>query len=68
MATKQKEKGKRPDFTIRARQSPESDFFITVGAAWEIVVGDKTAYSIKLTSMPINWDGSALMLVPKEEE
>lgn len=61
-------KGKRPDFVLRARQSPDSDFFITIGAAWKVSVNGEDGYSVKLTAIPVGgWDGSILMLVPKEE-
>lgn len=64
---KEEEKGKRPDFIIRCRQSPESDFYLTIGAAWKVQVNGEDAYSVKLTSIPTQWDGSALMLPPKAE-
>jgi hypothetical protein len=60
-------KGKRPDYVIRCRQAPDSDFYLTIGAAWRVQVNGEDAFSIKLTSIPTNWGGSALMLVPKDE-
>ncbi len=58
------EKGKRPDFVIRSRQSPDSDFFVTIGAAWEVEVKGEKAFSVRLHTVPTNWDGSCLMLPP----
>lgn len=63
----QEKKGNAPDFTLRARQEPNSDYFIQLGVAWRIEVNGKEAFSIKMHSIPTNWDGSALMLMPKED-
>lgn len=63
----EKEKGNKPDFVIRARQAVGSDFFVNVGAAWAVTVNGEEAYSVKITNMPVAWDGSCLMLKPKEE-
>ena len=66
---KGKAPGKRPVFNIRARTDPGNDAsFTTIGACWEIEVDGKLAYSVKLHSIPINWDGSCLMVVPKESK
>lgn len=68
---------KSPDFIIRARQAPrrnkdggyeENEYFATIGAAWAIEVDGKPAYSIRITSVPLMWDGSAMLLVPRAEE
>ena len=67
VAKKEPEKGRKPDMVIRARQSGDSDFFITLGVAWEVEVSGQKAYSIKMQCVPIGWDGSALMMVPKTE-
>ena len=62
----QKKKGKSPDFVVRARQTPDSDFFINCGAAWKVEVNGKEAISLKLTAMPVQSDGSLLLLQPLE--
>jgi hypothetical protein len=61
------DRGKKPDWTVRARTSPESDFFINCGAAWNIEVNGKEAISLKLQSIPVQTDGSFLLLRPKED-
>ena len=61
------ERGKSPDFVIRARQGPNSDFFVNVGAAWYVDVNGKQGISVKLNLLPIGSDGSFLMLPPKEQ-
>lgn len=66
-AGKEPERGKQPDFSVRARQGPGSDFFINCGAAWVIEVNGKEAISLKLTAIPVQSDGSFLLLPPKED-
>ena len=63
---KEPEKGKSPDFVVRARQTPDSDFFVNCGAAWKVEVNGKEAISLKLTAMPVQSDGSFLLLQPLE--
>jgi len=63
---RESERGKSPDFVIRARQGPNSDFFVNVGAAWYVDVNGKQGISVKLNLLPIGSDGSFLMLPPKE--
>lgn len=64
---KEKSNGNKPDYVVRARQEPGSDFFVNCGAAWVIEVNGKPAISLKLTAMPIQTDGSFLLLQPKED-
>jgi len=66
-SSKEPERGKSPDWVIRARQGPNSEFFINCGAAWNIEVNGKDAISLKLTAMPIGSDGSFLLLTPKAD-
>lgn len=63
---KEPEKGKKPDWVVRSRQSPGSDFFITLGAGWNVQVSGKDAVSLKLNCLPVGWDGSALLMTPKD--
>lgn len=62
------EKGKRPDWVVRARQEPGSDFFINAGAGWNVEVNGKQAISLKINAMPVASDGSFLLLPPLPEE
>jgi len=64
---KSDERGKKPDWAVRARQGPGSDFFVNCGAAWNIEVNGKDAISLKLTAIPVQSDGSFLLLPPKED-
>lgn len=64
---KEEENKRKPDLIARCKQSPDSDFWITVGAAWSADINGKEGYSVKLHSAPIDWDGSFLLMPPKEE-
>ncbi|TMJ03429.1 MAG: hypothetical protein E6G97_09840 [Alphaproteobacteria bacterium] len=59
-----REEGKKPDWVIRARQSPGSEHFMTAGVAWNVKVNSKDALSVKLNALPVNFDGSLLILEP----
>ena len=59
-------KGDKPQFIIRARQEPESEYMTTVGSAWKFKKGD--GYVVKIHSMPVNWDGSFIMVPPYEKD
>ena len=62
-------KGSLPDFNIRARTEPGNDAsFKTIGVAWKVKVRGEDGFSVKLHSIPINWDGSCLMQIPKKDE
>ena len=58
-------RGNRPIFNVRARQEPEREHMTTVGSAWKFKSGE--GYVLRIHSMPINWDGS-FILVPTENE
>ncbi len=61
-----KEEKRRPDFVVRAKQSPQSEFWQTIGAAWSADINGKTGYSVKLHLVPTDWDGSFLLMPPLE--
>jgi hypothetical protein len=57
-----------PDYTVRARNGRG---WMQVGAAWKPDRDENTVLSIKLNSIPINFDGVLKILVPlppEEEE
>ena len=58
-------KGDKPVFNARARQDPESEHMTTIGAAWKFKQGE--GYVVKLQSLPVNWDGSLILVPPKED-
>ena len=66
---KEKEPEKRkPDFVVRCKQSPDSDFWQTIGAAWSAEISGKTGYSVRLHFIPTDWDGSFLLMPPLEDK
>ena len=67
MASKKVEEKRKPDLVARCKQSPDSDFWITIGAAWTAKIGDGTGYSVRLHMIPTNWNGDLLLMPPKEE-
>lgn len=58
-------KGDKPLFRVRASTEPNSDFMTTIGAAWPFKEG--TGYVLRLTHMPVNWDGTCI-LVPDAKD
>ena len=67
----EKPKGKRPTYVVRARQGPQADgtpneYFTTVGAVWPWETGD--GFVLKLDFVPLNGDGTFLLVPPKTDE
>jgi len=58
-------KGENPVFNVRAKQEPDSEHMTTIGAAWEFKQGD--GYVVKIKNLPVNWDGSFILVPPKDE-
>lgn len=56
---------RKPDFVCRARQEPDSEYWVSIGVAWSFKDG-KPGYSVKLQTTPTNWDGTFIMLPPLE--
>ena len=59
-------KGDKPVYTARAKQSPESDYMQTIGAAWSFKEGQGLV--VKLTAQPFGWDGSFILVPPYENK
>lgn len=58
-------RGNRPVFNVRAKQSPDSEYMMTIGAVWPFKEGE--GFVVKLHSMPIGWNGECILVAPKEE-
>lgn len=58
-------KGDKPVFVARAKQRPNEDFMTTIGAAWPFKDGE--GFVVKLHSTPVQWDGSFILVPPKDE-
>lgn len=59
------EKGKKPAMIARARQDPDNEHMVTIGAVWPF--NNSEGYVVKLHTLPVNWDGSFILISPKEE-
>jgi hypothetical protein len=57
-------KGSRPVYNARAKQSPDSGYITTIGAAWEFKEGEGLV--VKLHFLPL--DGSFISVPPKKGE
>lgn len=57
---------RQPDFVVRAPDSSKRGRWVTLGAAWQTELRDKSiGYSIKLNSIPVGeWDGTLMLLPP----
>ncbi len=69
VVVKQPEKEKsKIAFVIRAKQSPDSEYWQSCGVAFEANINGAVGYSLKLNSLPTNWTGDLLMMPPLEEK
>lgn len=59
-------KGDKPVFNVRARQEPDSEYMTTIGAAWRFKQGE--GYVVRLQMIPVNWDGSCVLVPPKDDQ
>lgn len=57
--------GGKPVYLAKAKQSPESEFMLVIGAVWAFKNGD--GFVVKLHSLPTSWNGD-LILVPQKDE
>lgn len=58
--------GNKPVFNARAKREPDSEYMQTIGAAWTFKEGE--GYVVRLHSLPTNWDGSFILVPPKDPE
>ncbi|WP_395019816.1 hypothetical protein [Dongia sp.] len=61
-----KSNGSKPSMIARVKQSPDSDYMVTIGAAWPFKEGEGMV--VKLQSLPIQWDGDFILVPPKEDD
>ena len=55
---------RRPVYIARAKESPDSDRWLTIGAAWDFKDGE--GYVVRIQSTPLQWDGSFILVPPLE--
>ena len=66
-APKEEKKESKVAFVLRAKQAPDSEYWMSAGVAFEANIGGEVGYSIKLNQLPVNWNGDLLMMRPKED-
>ena len=59
-------KGSKPIYNARVKQNPDSDFMVTIGAAWPFNQGGGLVAQLNL--IPTNWDGKFILVTPKDGE
>jgi hypothetical protein len=65
LANTTRARGNKPLYIARARQTPESEVMVTIGAAWPFNEGDGLV--VKLQMIPTQWSGDFILVTPKEE-
>ena len=65
MAKGDRPRGNKPLYIARARQTPENEVMVTIGAAWPFNEGDGLV--VKLQMIPTQWSGDFILVTPKEE-
>lgn len=64
MAKGDRQRGNKPVYVARARQTPDSEVMVTIGAAWPFNQGDGLV--VKLQVVPTQWTGDFILVPPKE--
>lgn len=60
---------RQPDYVVRCKQSPDSEYWLTIGAGWTAKFKDGTeGISLKINSQPVGWNGDCLLMKPKDQE
>lgn len=57
---------RKPVFIARAKEAPDSDRWMTIGACWDFK--DGSGYAVRLNSTPTNWDSTFILVPPLKEE
>jgi uncharacterized protein (DUF736 family) len=59
--------GNKPDYNVRARDYRDKKRWHTIGVAWNTNTRDGIPYiSVRLQSIPINFDGTIALIEPRE--
>jgi hypothetical protein len=54
-----------PDLVARARQTPGSNNWVTIGLAWAVLdEAGNPGYAVRLHTTPTNWDGNLFLMPP----
>jgi hypothetical protein len=65
MAQGERPRGNKPLYIARAKQTPDSEVMVTIGAAWPFNEGDGLV--VKLQMVLTQWSGDFILVTPKEE-
>jgi hypothetical protein len=65
MAVSERPRGNKPVYIARAKQTPDSEVMVTIGAAWPFNEGDGLV--VKLQMIPTQWSGDFILVTPKDE-
>jgi uncharacterized protein (DUF736 family) len=58
--------GNKPDYVVRAKDHRDKRRWHTIGVAWNTQTRDGIPYiSVRLQSIPINWDGNFALIEPR---
>ncbi len=57
---------RKPVYIARAKENPDSDRWMTIGACWDFKDGE--GYAVRLNALPTNWDGSFILVEPLKDE
>ena len=55
---------RKPVFIARAKETPDNDRWMSIGAVWNFKEGD--GYAVRLNCLPTNWDGTMILVAPKD--
>ena len=64
-ATRKTTQTRRPVYIVRAKESPDSDRWLSIGAAWDFRDGE--GFVVRIQSTPLQWDGSCILVPPLEK-
>jgi hypothetical protein len=59
-------KGTKPQYVALARQSPDSEYMVTVGSGWKVKGCDNIV--LRLDLLPTKWDGTVLLARSKNNK
>ena len=63
-AARRRPEPRKPEYVARAKVG---NGWTSIGAAWPLRSGEK-GYSLRLTTIPLNWDGRFILLPPLNNE
>jgi hypothetical protein len=59
---------REPDLVARARQTPSSPGWMTIGLAWSVAdEAGNHGYAVRLHAVPTAWDGNFFLMPPTAE-